>query len=169
MVEAFRSTLEEIYLADLIILVVDVSEPPEAIVEKLVTCHDTMWGEIGQVPVVTALNKCDLVSKEELEERKEAIVHLAPHPVAISAVTGEGLDELKKIVGKYMPKWGRAEVTLPRTEEGLSMLSWLYDEAIVHHVEYRDDGHVIVDLEARDSVLSRLAKRLEGLNTAVNP
>jgi GTP-binding protein HflX len=169
MVEAFRSTLEEIYLADLIILVVDVSEPPETIVKKLVTCHDTMWDEIGPVPVVTALNKCDLISKEELEERKEAIVHLTPHPVAISAVTGEGLDELKKIVGKYMPEWGRAEVTLPRTEEGMSMLSWLYDEAIVHHVEYRDDGHMSVDLEARDSVLSRLAKRLEGLNVAVNP
>jgi GTP-binding protein HflX len=169
MVEAFRSTLEEIYLADLIILVVDVSEPVEAVVEKLVTCHDTMWDEIGPVPVVTALNKCDLVSKEELEERKRAIVHLAPHPVAISAMTGEGLDELKIKVGKYMPKWAPAEVMLPRTEAGLSLLSWLYDAAIVHHVEYRDGGHIIVALEARDSVLSRLAKRLEGLNAAANP
>jgi len=169
MVEAFRSTLEEIYLADLIILVVDVSEPPEAIVEKLVTCHDTMWDEIGPIPVITALNKADLVTPEELEARKRAIVHLAPHPVAISAVTGEGLDKLKKKIGKYMPKWAAAEVTLPRTEEGQSMLSWLYDEAIVHRVEYVDGGRIIVDLEARESVLSRLARRLEGPGAAANP
>jgi GTP-binding protein HflX len=169
MVEAFRSTLEEIYLADLIILVVDVSEPPEAIVEKLVTCHDTLWEEIGPVPIVTALNKRDLITKEELEARKRAIAHLAPHPVAVSAKTGEGLGELKKVAGKYMPKWSPAEVMLPRSEEGMSMLSWLYDEAIVRHVEYGDGGHIMVRLEARESVLSRLEKRLRSLNEAVNP
>ncbi|HTY90183.1 MAG TPA: GTPase HflX [Methanocella sp.] len=168
MVEAFRSTLEEIYLADVIILVVDVSEPPEAIVDKLVTCHDTMWDEIGPVPVITALNKSDLITQEELEVRKQAIVHLAPNPVVISARTGEGLDELKRKIGKYLPKWASTEVTLPRTEEGLSMLSRLHDEAIVHHVEY--DGNTIkANVEARESVLKRLGKLLEGSAPVVNP
>ncbi len=168
MVEAFRSTLEEIFQADVIVLVVDVSEPPEAIVEKLVTCHDTMWGEIGAVPVITALNKSDLISGEELEARKRAIVHLAPNPVAISARTGEGLEDLKNKAGKYLPKWISTGVTLPNTEEGLSTLSWLHDVAIVHHVEHKE-GAIIVDLDARESVLSRLARRLEGLSPAVNP
>ncbi len=113
MVEAFRSTLEEIYLADIIILVVDVSEPVEDVVEKLVTCHDTMWDEIGPIPVITALNKCDLISEEELEERKAAIVHLAPNPIAISAKACDGLDELMEKIGKYLPKWASAEITLP--------------------------------------------------------
>ncbi len=166
MVEAFRSTLEEIYLADVIILVVDVSEPPEAIVDKLVTCHDTMWDEIGPVPVITALNKSDLITPGGLEERKQAIVHLAPHPVVISARTGEGLDELKNKIGKYLPKWTSSEVVLPRTEEGLSMLSQLYDEAIVHHVDYCD-GTIKVNVEARESVLRRLGKRLD--SPAINP
>ncbi|BAI62731.1 GTP-binding protein [Methanocella paludicola SANAE] len=166
MVEAFRSTLEEIYLADVIILVVDVSEPPEALVDKLVTCHDTMWDEIGPVPVITALNKSDLITEEELEERKQAIVHLAPHPVVISARTGEGLDELKQKIGKYLPKWTSSEVVLPRTVEGLSMLSQLYDEAIVHHVDY-SDSTIKVNLEARESVLRRLGKRLD--SPAINP
>jgi GTPase len=165
MVEAFRSTLEEIYLADIIILVVDVSEPADAIREKLVTCHDTMWDEIGPIPVITALNKCDMATKEEVDERKSAIVHLAPNPVVISAKTGEGLDELKQKLGKYLPKWASTEVSLPRTEEGLSTLSWLYDEAVVHHVKYESSG-IIVSLEARESVLSRLAKRLA---QAANP
>jgi GTP-binding protein HflX len=168
MVEAFRSTLEEIYLADVIILVVDVSEPAEAIVDKLVTCHDTMWGEISAVPVITALNKSDLITKEQLEERKQAIVHLAPNPVTISARTGEGLDDLKQKIGKYLPKWTSAEVVLPRTEEGMSMLSGLHDEAIIHHVEYGDSS-IKVNLEARESVLRRIEKRLEGSSAVVNP
>jgi len=166
MVEAFRSTLEEIYLADVIILVVDVSEPPEVVVDKLVTCHDTMWDEIGPVPVITALNKSDLITPEELEERKRAIAHLAPHPVVISARTGEGLDELKQKIGRYLPKWTASEVVLPRTEEGLSMLSQLYDEAIVRHVDYCG-GTIKVNVEARESVLRRLGKRLDG--PAINP
>ncbi|WP_122090105.1 GTPase HflX, partial [Halalkalicoccus subterraneus] len=43
LVESFRSTLDEVYRADLVLLVVDVSEPIEAIREKLVTCHDTLY------------------------------------------------------------------------------------------------------------------------------
>ena len=118
MVEAFRSTLEEIYEADIIILVVDINEPAGDIVEKLVTCHDTMWGEIGPIPVITALNKCDKVSPEEREERAEAISHLAPNPIFISAKTGEGLDELRATIGRYLPKWVSTDVTLPISEEG---------------------------------------------------
>jgi GTP-binding protein HflX len=171
MVEAFRSTLEEIYLADVIILVVDMSEPSADIVDKLVTCHDTMWDEIGPVPVITALNKCDLISGEELEERKQAIVHLAPNPVAISAKTGEGAAELVARIGKYLPRWESAEVRLPGTEEGLSALSWLYESAVVHNVKYCEDKPVIiVNLEARESVMNQLNKRIERINgPAVNP
>ena len=171
MVEAFRSTLEEIYLADVIILVVDVSEPTADIVDKLVTCHDTMWGEIGPVPVITALNKCDLISEEELEERKRAIAHLAPNPVPISAKSGEGLADLIAKVGKYLPKWASAEVTLPGTEEGISMLSWLYGSAIVHNVKYSEDEPcIIVNIEARESILNQLNKRIGRISgPAVNP
>jgi len=171
MVEAFRSTLEEIYLADVIILVVDVSEPAAAIVDKLVTCHDTLWDEIGPVPVITALNKCDLITPDELEERRQAIVHLAPNPVAISAQAGSGLEDLLARVGKYLPRWAPAEVRLPKTKEGMSLLSWLYEAAVVHHVRYGEDGPwIVASIEARESVLDQLDKRIGRLNgPAVNP
>ncbi len=165
MVEAFRSTLEEIYEADIIILVVDINEPSGDIVEKLVTCHDTMWGEIGPIPVITALNKCDQVSPVEREERAEAISHLAPNPIFISAKTGEGLDELKATIGRYLPKWVSTDVTLPISEEGISALSWLYEVAIVKDVEYdaiQMNGPCIkAYVDARESVLNQLNKRME--------
>ncbi|MCD1293758.1 GTPase HflX [Methanocella sp. CWC-04] len=164
MVEAFRSTLEEIYQADIVILVVDASEPAKVIVEKLVTCHDTLWEEIGPIPVITALNKCDRIGEEELEERCDAIKHLAPSPVYISARTGEGLDDLKSAISKYLPKWISEEVILPRSEEGLSILSWLYNVAIVKNVEYGRCGNepcIRVLVDARESVLNQLYSRLE--------
>ena len=168
MVEAFRSTLEEIYQADLIILVVDASEPAEEVLKKLVTCHDTMWQEIGPVPVITALNKCDKADPAELSRVREAIVHLAPNPVIISAKTCEGLEELKLLMTRYLPKWIPAVTTLPSTEEGLSALSWLHEMAIVRGVEYGldDEGQpcIRVSLDARESVLRQLRQRISHMS-----
>jgi GTP-binding protein HflX len=170
MVEAFRSTLEEIYQADLIILVVDASEPAEAVLDKLVTCHDTMWQEIGPVPVITALNKCDRADPAELARVREAIVHLAPHPVVISAKTSEGLEELKLLLTRYLPKWTMSVATLPSTEEGLSALSWLHEMAIVRGVEYGlDEGEqpcIRVSFDAREAVLRQLRQRISRMSRA---
>jgi GTPase len=170
MVEAFRSTLEEIYQADLIVLVVDASEPADVVLHKLVTCHDTMWEEIGPVPVITALNKSDKADPAELDRTLTAIVHLAPHPVVISAKTGEGLDELKLLMTRYLPKWVPSVATLPSTEEGLSALSWLHEMANVRGVEYGlDEGGkscIRVSFDARESVLRQLGQRLSRLSEA---
>jgi GTP-binding protein HflX len=164
MIEAFRSTLEEIYQADLIVLVVDASEPADVVLDKLVTCHDTMWQEIGPVPVITALNKCDKADPAELARTRTAIVHLAPHPVVISAKTGEGLEELKLLMTRYLPKWVPSVTTLPSTEEGLSTLSWLHEMANVRGVEYGlDEGGqscIRVSFDAREPVLRQLGQRL---------
>jgi GTPase len=164
MVEAFRSTLEEIYQADLIVLIVNASEPAEAVLAKLVTSHDTMWEEIGPVPVITALNKCDKADPAELARVREAIAHLAPNPVVISAKTGEGLEELKLLMTRYLPKWVPSITTLPSTEGGLSTLSWLHEMANVRGVEYGlDEGGqscIRVSFDAREPVLRQLGQRL---------
>src|SRR6056297_3171137 len=68
LVESFKSTLDEVYRADLVLLVVDVSDPVEEIREKLVTSHDTLY-ERNEAPIVTVLNKVDSVSEEELREK----------------------------------------------------------------------------------------------------
>ncbi|HUL61946.1 MAG TPA: GTPase HflX [Methanocella sp.] len=164
MVEAFRSTLEEIYEADLIILVVDASEPADVVLDKMVTCHEALWQEIGPVPVITALNKCDQAAPEALERVRQAIAHLAPHPVTISAKTGEGLEELKLLMSRYLPKWTPAVVTLPGTEDGNSVLSWLHEMAVVRGADYgTDEGGqacIRVSLDARETVLRQLEQRL---------
>src|SRR6056297_3530202 len=87
LVESFKSTLDSVYYADLVLLVVDVSESVEEIREKLVTCHDTLY-ERNQAPIVTVLNKVDAVGEDDLERKREALSALAPNPVAVSGLAG---------------------------------------------------------------------------------
>ena len=159
MVDAFRSTLNEIFLADVILLVVDASESSDIMRQKLVTSHDTFWEQIEGVPIVTVLNKFDLITEDELEERLENIGYLAPDPVAVSAQNSMGFDELKMKIYRNLPKWKRDTLSLPMSKYGMSIVSWLFDEGIVHNINYGD--RITVDFEARDEIIKK-ARAIDG-------
>jgi len=92
MVEAFKATLEEIYLADLVVLVIDISEPLPEILRKLLVSR----GILAEYPVkvLTVFNKIDLCSPPELEERLEVLSDVAGEALSISAMEGINLDLL---------------------------------------------------------------------------
>lgn len=152
LVESFKSTLSEVYRADLVLLVVDVSEPVEEIRQKLVTSHDTLY-ERNEAPIVTVLNKIDQVSDEELAEKKEALSALAPAPVAISGRDGMGIDELRRRVDEELPAYERERLVLPMTDETMSLVSWIHDHAWVDDVEYGEQA--IIEFEARPAVVEQ--------------
>jgi len=92
LVEAFKATLEETVLADLILHVVDSSAGDERM-EAEMAAADEVLGEIGagEKPRLLVLNKIDLL--DEAQRAEVRITH--PKAVQVSAVTGEGLDQLK--------------------------------------------------------------------------
>jgi GTP-binding protein HflX len=151
MIDAFRSTLNEIFLADVILLVVDSCESPDIMRQKLITSHDTFWEQIKGVPIITVLNKIDKITENEFKERLENVGYLTPNPVAVSAKNGLGFDELKMEIYRQLPKWKRNTVSLPMSEYGMSIVSWLFDEGIVHNINYED--RITVDFEARDEII----------------
>ena len=153
LVDAFKSTLDEIFLSDLILLVVDVSEDPETILQKLSTSHDTLWDRIQGVPLITVLNKTDLVDETKLDAVMEKIRYMAPNPVFISAKEKTGMAALKAEIIKHLPSWCFCSLSLPNSKKGMSILSWLYEEGIVHSVEYGE--RINVDYEARTETISR--------------
>jgi GTP-binding protein HflX len=153
LVESFTSTLDSVYYADLVLLVVDVSEPVEEIREKLVTCHDTLY-ERNEAPIVTVLNKIDAVDDEELERKREALSRLAPEPVAVSAEEGLNLDELRGRIDDALPDWERERLVLPMTDDTMGVVSWIHEHAHVEDVTYADE-QVLVEFEARPSVIER--------------
>ncbi|MCA1691334.1 MAG: GTPase HflX [Actinobacteria bacterium] len=96
LVEAFRSTLEEVGEADLLIHVVDVSVPdPEAQIRAV----RTVLSEIGadQVPELLAFNKVDRLEPDD-KPRLDRLIQRHPGSVVVSAVDGEGIETLLSTV-----------------------------------------------------------------------
>jgi GTP-binding protein HflX len=152
LVESFKSTLDAVYRADLVLLVVDVSEPLAEIREKLVTSHDTLY-ERNEAPIVTVLNKIDTVDEEEVARKREALSALAPNPVAVSARTGRNVGALCERIDAELPDFERERLVMPMTDETMSVVSWIHDNASVENVEYGEQ--VVVEFEGRPAVVEQ--------------
>jgi len=165
LIEAFRSTLEETVFSDLIILIVDASEPLNEIERKLSISLDIMQ-KIGVhgIPVVTALNKIDLLSEHEIQQRTKALKDLTSNIVPISALHGMNIGLLKQELVKHLTNYVHATFSIPLSDETLSFLSWLFNYADVKNVKYEND-YANVSFEAKadfaDKVLGR-AKQYGG-------
>ncbi|GGN16022.1 GTPase HflX [Halarchaeum nitratireducens] len=164
LVESFKSTLDSVYQADLVLLVVDASEPVEEIREKLATSHDTLY-ERNEAPIVTVFNKVDRISEDELAEKREALSALAPNPIAVSALAGTGLDDLRERVTYALPRREKERLVLPMTDETMSVVSWLHDNAHVEDVTYGDD-EVVVAFEARPKIVEQSRDKASTLASA---
>jgi GTP-binding protein HflX len=97
LVAAFRATLEEVVEADLLLHVMDASAED---MEARAAAVNAVLEEIGAAarPVVPVLNKIDLIPKARVAALSEA----RPDSVAISAVTGEGLDHLRATLARRL-------------------------------------------------------------------
>ena len=98
LVEAFRSTLEELGNSDVIVHVVDAAHPDPA--AQLATVRDVI-GEVGarDLPEIVAFNKSDLVD----DDQRLLLRGLEPDAVFVSARTGEGIDELLARIAAALP------------------------------------------------------------------
>jgi GTP-binding protein HflX len=152
LVESFKSTLDSVYRADLVLLVVDASESVEAIREKLVTAHDTLY-ERNEAPIVTVLNKIDRVDDEELAEKREALSALAPSPVAVSAAEGDDTETLLARIEDELPAYERECLVLPMDDGTMSLVSWIHDHARVEDVSYGEQ--VTITFAARPAVVEQ--------------
>ena len=126
LVEAFKATLEELSYADLLLHVIDASNPEwreqAEVVEKLIA-------ELGaeQTPRIDVFNKCDKCPAEILPHGADI--------VSISAKTGQGLDELLEKIGGHLDTGAcRVELSIPYDKGGLVDL--LHREAKVEQVDY---------------------------------
>jgi GTP-binding protein HflX len=140
LIKAFHSTLEETIFSDVIILVVDLSEPEKDIERKLTCCLDTIK-QIGAtgIPVITALNKIDLLNEDELKRKIEYMKDRAANPVPVSALTKTNVDVLKQEITRYLEGFVEATFSVKINDESLSLVSDLFNRAHVQNVEYKGD------------------------------
>jgi GTPase len=152
LVEAFRATLEETVLADLILHVVDASEP-EADRADSIAAADSALEEIGagSSPRLLVMNKIDLL--EEEERREVGLRH--PDAVLVSAVTGEGLEALRRRIATSI-RQGLTEVELLVPFDAGERLSELHEIAGDLERQDREDG-VLVRARLPASVAGRFS------------
>lgn len=134
LVDAFKATLEELTFADLLLHVIDASNPEwreqAEVVEKLIA-------ELGAqaTPRIDVFNKSDLYVGDIMPHGEDII--------SISAKTGRGLDKLIEMIGKRLDS-GAHRVKLRLPYDKGSVLDMLYREAKVEQVEYDDAIEVTV-------------------------
>ena len=152
LVDAFRSTLEGIYFSDMILLVVDFSEPTEHIKRKLIICHETLW-EKSTSNIITVLNKSETLSRTEKKKKLDELEHLIYNPIFISAKTGMGMDNLMDEIHRNLPPLLTRTVSLPNDKSGAAALSWFYDNGIVEEMLY--GKYMTFEFSASEDVMAK--------------
>ncbi|MDQ1571388.1 MAG: GTPase [Actinomycetota bacterium] len=146
LVEAFRSTLEEVGESDVIVHVVDASHPDPA--SQLATVRDVI-GEIEarEIPEIVVFNKSDLVD----DDQRLVLRGLEPTGVFVSARTGEGVDELLARISDLIPQPEVAMTLLVPYDRG-EVISRLHVGGRVLSTEYLEAGTLVTALVHPQSV-----------------
>ena len=150
LVEAFKATLEELSFADLLLHVIDVSNPQwreqAAVVDQLIQ-------ELGasETPRLEVYNKCD--------RWKDEIIPHGERIVSISAKTGEGLPALREAIGKLLDN-GTRRVTIHLPYDKGGLLDRLYQDAKVEQVEYGQTIDVVAVCTPK--IIGQLGPMVEG-------
>lgn len=139
LVKAFKSTLDEVVYADILLIISDITDPE---VQEHIEVTKTVIEDLGasDKPIIYVYNKCDLL--EEPIENVEG-----ENTVIISGATGQGIDRMLSAIENTIHKFKKKySILIPYSDQ--SALSALYDSYTVSNVEYVDDGislEVILD------------------------
>jgi GTP-binding protein HflX len=134
LVEAFRSTLEEVGDSDVIIHVVDGSHPDPG--SQLTTVRDVI-GDVGarDIPEIVVFNKSDLVGDDD----RLLLRGLAPTGIFVSARTGEGIEELRARIAELLPAPSLLVELLVPYDRG-DIIPSLHGRATILSTDYEEGG-----------------------------
>ena len=129
LIEAFKATLEELSYADVLLHVIDISNPDW---EEQARVVDSLINQLGanETPCIRVFNKCD------------AYMGILPHGedcVCLSAKSGEGVQELVELLSKILDR-GSHHVTLKIPYDKGAVVDLINREASVIKIDYTDEG-----------------------------
>jgi GTPase len=154
LVEAFRSTLEEVGESDLVLHVVDASdEDPEGQISAVRAVFADMGA--GDVKELMVLNKADLADPEVLAR----LLRREPHSIVVSARTGEGMEDLLVAIERDLPRPGVELEALVPYDRG-DLVARIHAEGEMLKEEHTDHGTLVRALIHPD-----LAAQLEPFRT----
>jgi GTP-binding protein HflX len=165
-IDAFHSTLEEIEVADVVLLVIDISEEKRIIENKLKVSLDELI-EIGVTsPIIITFNKSDIISKNEINARIDHLKNKGflnnKKIVIISVKNKKNIENLLTTIYESLPQLVRFKIKLPINENTQSFISWIYKKANVKDISYSD--YAILTVECNSSMRSKILTKSKDLN-----
>lgn len=151
LLDAFKSTLEEVVLSDLILIVADVSDPQ---VEDHIRIVDEILLQLGagSKPVLIVLNKMDRLT----EDNPAHPLFQGRQVIEISAKQGEGLEALKQAIKNTLSN-NRERVRLAVPFSDGAAMAWLHANGKILDVSYSENA-TIVDVELDKQLLKKVRK-----------
>src|SRR5436305_6000864 len=146
MAEAFQATLEEILHADLVLLLLDATDPDSEIRRKIRLAARTLFPNVPSDSVIPILTKADLRTPEAIVAQTEILAESEFHrpPLSLSVRGGHGLSELREVIERTFAFPLELHLVLPEDAEAPSKLNWLYEHAEVVSVVHGPDRMEIV-------------------------
>ena len=171
MVEAFQATLEEILQADLVLLLVDASDPDAEILRKVRLAARTLLPRVGESTVLPVLTKVDLLDDSTLSDRMRLLEDTEFHrpPLPISTSTGRGLDALQNALLAAFAYPLELRLILPSDPDAPTKLHRLHERVhVLATVHLPDRIEVLLRCRDRDLAvlesLGRVVERREALS-----
>ena len=166
-IDAFHSTLEEIEVADVVVLVADISEEKEVIVDKLKVSINELV-EIGVTsPIIITLNKTDLIPSDKLNYILNYINNQGlienKKIIAISVKNKHNIQKLLDLIYESLPQLVKFKIILPLNEKTQSFVSWIYEKAHVLDISYDENIKICIEsnIGLKEKIVSR-CKNLKG-------
>lgn len=163
LIESFTSTLEEVFLSDIILLLLDGSDPIDEFTRKLRVALDTLLPKAQAESIVPVINKIDLISEGEMEIKREAVKHAGlPNDASFTSVIEDaGVEDLiNRLHVLFLPPI-TLKIRVPMDDGISSAISWLYDNSEVESVVYGKDASITI--RCHEELIKKIEERVNHL------
>ncbi|MBY5999156.1 GTPase HflX [Nitratireductor aquimarinus] len=162
LVAAFRATLEEVVEADLVVHLRDISDPDTT---AQATDVAAILGDLGvdasdRTRVLEVWNKVDNLDAEQRRALLEGM-RASDAPLAISAITGEGVPELLDLIEEHI-SGAVAPMTVDLAPHQMSLIDWIYRNGDVTGRTDNDDGSITLTVRVTQTARAEIQERLAG-------
>jgi len=162
LVEAFQSTFEEAYGSDLLLLLLDVSDPPEDLQRKTRLARDMLPLGMELDSILPVLTKTDIVDEARIEAAMASLRQsgFGRTPLPLSVKSGRGVGELRDLVVREFQYPIESLIRIPRGDDTEPFVHWLHEHTDVIATSEDPDG-LTFQLRCRERDLPSIRKRAQ--------
>jgi len=167
LVQAFRSTFEEVFASDFVLLLLDASDPIDVFQEKADLAAATLLPGMDPDRIQPVLTKTDLVPAAAVDRRATLVGPFSRTPLAVSTHSGEGLQAVRDCIVREFQYPIPLKLKVPQGDQTGAFLAWLHRRADVLSVTYLGQ-HVLVELRCREHDAHRIQTEAQAAGASVS-